>query len=176
MGLTSESTLYKVQTLFDKLFSINSLLDRHVYLLDIKWNMPKYQDYLHHKVSHRFPLLADRIQEFGSIRGDLFYRGIVPEHKEEYDSVSDLTKSYVMELAEVEKLCSECIYTAIDNKDLMYEDFIREFEIEVIAPMEKQAVVFYDAIKEYEKAGDIRKWNKDYTAFILPDSDEKDGD
>lgn len=176
MGLTSESTLYKVQTLFDKLFSVNSLLDRHVYLLDIKWNLPKYQDYVHHEISHKFPLYADKIQGFGSLRGDLFHRGIVPEHKEDYDSVSDLTQSYVMELAEVEKLCTECIYTAIDNKDFMYEDFIREFEVEIIAPLVKQAVVFYNAIKEYEKAGDIRKWNKDYESFVLPDSDDEDGD
>lgn len=176
MGLTSDKTLEKVQLLFDKLFSVNSLLDRHVYLLDIEWNLPKYQDYLHHKISHKFPLLADQIQSFGSLRGDLFYRGIVPEHKENFDSVAKLTESYVLALAEVEKLCGDCISVAIENKDLMYEDFIREFQVEEVAPMVKQAVVFYQAISEYEKANDIRKWNKDYESFILPDSEDEDGD
>ena len=59
MGFTSKNTLEKVQLLFDKMFDINSLLDRQVYLLDTKWNLQKYQDYVHHKISHKFPLYAD---------------------------------------------------------------------------------------------------------------------
>lgn len=174
MGLTSEKTLEKVQALFDKMFDINSLLDRQVYLLDIKWNMPKYQNFVHHKISHQFPLFADKIQEFGSLRGDLFFRGIVPSHREDYDTVSELTSAFVMELAEVEKICADCIYTAIENKDLMYEDFIRSFQVDIIAPMVKQSVVFYNAIRAYEDNGDIRKWNKDFDDWIIPKFEEED--
>lgn len=174
MGLTSEKTLDRIQALFDKMFDINSLLDRQVYLLDINWNMPKYSNFLHHKISHEFPLYADKIQEFGSLRGDLFFRGVVPAHRENYDSVASLTEDFVMAVADAEKLCQECIYSAIDNKDLMYEDFIRSFQVDVIAPMVKQSVVFYNAIKEYEKNNDIRKWNKDFDDWIIPHFEEED--
>jgi hypothetical protein len=173
MGLTSEKTLQKVQSLFDEFFNLNSLLDRHVYLLDNKWNLPKYQDYVHHSISHAMPLLADLVQDFGSLRGDLFHRGMVPAHNEDYNSVSEMTQSYVMELAEVEKLCADCIYTAIENKDLMYEDFIRDFEINKVAPLIKQAVVFYNAIKSYEQENSIAKWNKDFTTYIIPQFQDK---
>ena len=175
MGLTSQKTLEKVQLLFDKMFDINSLLDRQVYLLDIKWNLPKYQDYVHHKISHQFPLYADKIQEFGSLREDLFYRGIVPSHIEDYNSVSEMTIKYLDELFIVEKLCADCIYTAIENKDLMYEDFIRNFSIEIVAPLIKQASVLSKAIYSYEKHNDISKWNKDFEYWIIS-YNSKDGD
>lgn len=174
MGLTSEKTLEKIQILFDKMFDINSLLDRHAYLLDIQWNMPKYSDFLHHKISHKFPLYADKIQEFGSFRGDLFFRGVVPAHREMYKTVTDLTEDFVMAIADAEKLCLGCIESAIENNDLMYEDFIRSFQVDIIAPMVKQSVVFYNAIKEYEISNDIRKWNKDFDDWIIPQFEEEE--
>ena len=172
MGLTSKPTLDVIQRLFDKFFDLNSLLDRHVYLLDIKFNLPKYQDYVHHSISHEMPLFADKIQEFGSLRGDMLYRGIVPEHREDYNKVQDLTESYVLALGDVEKLCGEAINTAISQGDLMYEDYIRSFEVDVVAPLIKQATVFYRAIKDYEDRNELYKWNKDFSSYIIG----KDGD
>lgn len=167
MGLTSEKTLNEVQKLFDKFFDLNSLLDRHVYLLDIKWNLPAYQNYVHKSLSHQMPLYSDIIQEFGSLRGDLFYRGQVPMHNEMYATVYEMTEAFVMELAETEKLCANAIKEAIANGDLMYEDFMRDFQIKYIAPLTKQAVVFYNAIKEYETTGNLMKWNKDFESYII---------
>lgn len=167
MGLTSEKTLAVVQRLFDKFFDLNALLDRHVYLLDIKWNLLKYQDYVHHEISHKMPLLADEVQNFGSLRGDLFYRGSIAEHKEDYSTVTELTQAYVIALAELEKICGMAIKTAWENEDMLYEDFLRDFEVRIIAKLIKQAAVFFDAIKVYEIEGNLYKWNKDFTSYII---------
>jgi hypothetical protein len=167
MGLTKTETLSKIQLLFDKFFDANALLDRQVYLLDIMWNMPHYQDYIHHSISHLMPLLADDIQTFGSLRGDLFYRGIVPEHKETYDTVTALTEDYVSMLGDIESLCSQCILLASKNEDLMYEDFLRDFEINKIAKLTKQATIFYNAIRSYESSGNIFKWEDDFDSYII---------
>lgn len=172
MGLTSKNTLGTVQKLFDKFFDLNAMLDRQVYLLDIKWNLPKYQDYVHHEIAHLFPVLADEIQGFGSLRGDLFFRGAIAEHNEDYESVSDLTQAYVLGLAELEKLCSVAIKVAIENDDIMYEDFLRDFEVKNIAKLEKQAIVFYEAIKAYELEGNLYKWNKDFKSYIIDKEDD----
>lgn len=167
MGLTSEKTLQVVQKLFDKFFDINALLDRQVYLLDIKWNLPKYQDYVHHEIAHLMPSLADDIQLFGSLRGDLFYRGKIDEHKEDYNSVSELTEKYIMELSNLEDLCRDAIKTASENDDIFYEDYLRDFSFNKVVPLTKQAVVFYNAIRMYEEKGNLEKWNKDFTSFII---------
>ena len=167
MGLTSKSTLDAVQKVFDKFFDLNSLLDRDVYLLDIKWNMPKFQKYLHENHSHQFPLLADKVQEFGSLRGDLFYRSAVPAHNQDYEKVSDMFKDYAFQLSELEDMFASAIYTAIENKDLMYEDFMRSFQVEEIAKFTKQVAVFYEAIKSYENDSQVFKFNKDFESWII---------
>lgn len=167
MGLTSKPTLEAVQKVFDKFFDLNSILDRDVYLLDIKFNMPKFQKYIHEEHSHKMPLLADMIQEFGSLRGDLFYRSEVPAHFEEYVKVSDMFKKYVFELSNLEDMCAEAINIAIENKDFMYEDFMRSFEVEQLAKFTKQVAVFYQAIKDYESANQIFRFNKDYESWII---------
>lgn len=167
MGFTSEKTLASVQILFDKFFDINALLDRQVYLLDIKWNLPKYQDYLHHNVAHLMPLLADDLQSFGSLRGDLFYRGKIDEHSENYENVSKLTERFVMELSAIEDLCKNAIKVASENGDIFYEDYLRDFSFNEIVPLMKQAIVFYNGITAYEAKGDLERWNKDFTSFII---------
>lgn len=169
IGLTHEKTLECIQTLFDKFFDINALLDRQVYLLDIKWNLPSYQDYVHHDIAHLMPELADKIQFFGSLRGDLFHRGAILAHAEDYNSVSELTERYVLELANLEELCKKCINVASENSDILYEDFLRDFAFNNLAKLEKQAIVFYNAIKVYESNNDLVKWNKDFKSFIIND-------
>lgn len=167
MGLTSENTLREAQRLFDMFFQGNALFDRIVYVLDIKFNLPKFQDFMHHGISHRLPLDADEIQDFGSLRGDLFYRGALNEESEDYSSVSAALHAGAMFFAEVEKQCAVVIQTAIENGDLMYEDFIRDFEIRTVAPYVKQFIVLYNAALEYEREGTIAKFNDDYATFVI---------
>lgn len=168
MGLTSTNTLTEIQKLFDMFFQGNAFFDRLVYVFDIKFNMPKFQDFLHHGISHKLPLDADALQEFGSLRGDLFYRGALTEEQKDYSSVSAALHDAVIFFAELEKQCGVAIHTAIDNGDLMYEDFLRDFEIKVIAPYEKQMIVLYTAAVDYERENAIVKFNNDFGAYILP--------
>ena len=57
----------------------------------------------------------------------------------------------------------------------MYEDFIRNFSIQIVAPLIKQASVLSKAIYSYEKHNDISKWNKDFEYWIIS-YNSKDGD
>lgn len=167
MGLTSENTLREVQKLFDLFFQGNALFDRIVYVLDIKFNQHKFQDFMHHTISHRLPLDADKIQEFGSLRGDLFYRGALTEERDDYTSVSAALHAGALFFADVEKQCGVAIQTAIDNGDLMYEDFIRDFEVHVVAPYIKQLIVLYTAASDYERENSIAKFNDNFDSFVL---------
>ena len=167
MGLTSENTLREVQKLFDMFFQGNALFDRMVYVLDIKFNQTKFQDFMHHGISHRLPLDADKIQEFGSLRGDLFYRGALTEESKDYASVSAALHDGALFFADVERQCGKVISTAIENGDLMYEDFTRDFEIRVVAPYIKQMIVLYNAALDYERENSIAKFNDNFESFLL---------
>lgn len=166
MGLTSEKTLRHIQTLFDMFFQMNAKMDRQVYVLDIKFNCPKLQEFWH-KVSHQFPLLADKVQDFGSLRGDLFYRGALNTEDKDYSKISDLFYDFVIYISEIEKWCDKCIDIAIENNDKMYEDFLRDFGINTLAVYSKQAIVLYKMAIEYEKNGAEYKINKDYKDWLI---------
>ena len=84
MGLTSEKSLVEIQRLFDMCFLGNAIFDRQVYILDIRQNMPKFSEWFHENIAHQLPLWADTIQTFGSLRGDLFYRGAIEKQDKDY--------------------------------------------------------------------------------------------
>lgn len=170
MGLTSEKSLIEVNKLYNLCFEANALCDRISYVLSIKYNMIDFGDWFHHNIAHRFvgDLFADKIEAYGELRGDLFYRGMIPEQSQDWVTVSLAMKDFVMKTAEIEKQCIFALHTCADNQDEGFEDFLRDLNINSISPMIKQSTVFYEAIKSYESANDVHKWNKDYKAWVIP--------
>ena len=47
------------------------------------------------------------------------------------------------------------------------KDFLRDFEIKHIAPLIKQASIFYEAIKKYELANNLHLWNENFESYII---------
>jgi len=167
MGLTSKNTLDAIYRIFDYAFKANSICDNIVYYLDIKQNQPSFQKFFHENVAHIFPMFADKIQSFGSLRNDIFHRGEVTKSDKQYNSTSEAVEDFVLAMVELETLTINAIKIAIQNEDFAYEDFLRDFNFSILPIYTKQALVFYDAIKTYEQTDDIHKWNSDYESFII---------
>lgn len=172
MGMTSEKSLLEIQKLYDMCFQINSRLDRMVYLLDIEFNLPKFQDYFHHKISHLFPLLADKIQDFGSKLRDLFYRGSLEKSNSTYETVSSMMADFVALISNLQLQCVNAIKVCIENDDIMYEDFLRDFQKNEIVPLLKQSTIFHNATRDYEENNNIYKWNSDFTTYVIESGDD----
>lgn len=170
MGMTSERALNEVQKLFDLCFDANSLTDRVVYVLSVRYNMVDFADWLHHKIAHYFTgeNLADGIEAFGEKRGDLFYRGEVQAHKEEYAKPEEALKAVTMAIANVEYQCKVAIRTCAETDDLSYEDYLRTINVETIAPLLKQMTVLYNQMVAYADTRDTHKFNKDFEAWLIP--------
>lgn len=169
-GLTSEDSYTEILKLYNLCFDANSLCDRIVYVCSIKFNMIKFAEWFHQKIAHAFTgdLFADGIEAYGELRGDLFYRGEITRHSEDYASVTDAMKSFVLKVTEIEKQCRKAIHTCADNGDEGFEDYLRDLNLSHISPMLKQAMVFYNATKDYELHNALYKWNKDFYAWIIP--------
>lgn len=169
MGMTSEKALLEVQKLFDMCFDANSLTDRVVYVLSIKYNMVKFADWLHHSVAHYFTgdSLADGIEAFGEKRGDLFYRGSVKEHKEDYERPEMALKAVAVAVGDIEMQCKNAIKACSESEDYSYEDFLRNVNVGSIAPLLKQITVLYNQMVAYADTRDTHKFNKDYEAWLI---------
>lgn len=169
MGLTSEQSLIEIQKLFDMCFDKNSMFDRIVYVTKIKFNLIKFGDWFHQNIAHLVTgdNFADGIEAYGELSGDLFHRGAIPEHSENYSSVTSEMEAFVMSAVEIREQCVKALKTCIANNDEHYEDFLRDFNVRNISLLIKQATVFYEAVKQYEDNGDLRKWNKDFKSYII---------
>lgn len=167
-GLTNENALKEVQKLSDLLFDANALADRMVYVLDIQYNCVDFNEWFHHNIAHWFPIVADHISDYASLRQDLLYRGEIKRHEEEYSSISQLFEKLVLKVKEIENQCVIALHSCADNGNEGFEDFLRDFNIKYISPMLKQCIVFYNASVSYERNNAIYKWNKDFEAYILP--------
>ena len=169
-GLTNEVSLNEIQKLFDLYFDANSLCDRMAYIFSIKYNMVDFANWFHHNICHYFTgdNGADGIEAFGELRQDLFYRGLVPEHKEDYESMSKALEILTLKVKELEDQCVRAIKSCAETNNLSYEDFLRSFNVDKIVPLLKQSIVLYNAVLEYEKNDCLCKWNKDYEAYLLP--------
>lgn len=168
MGLTNNSSLNEIIKFYNKCFDINSLLDRDSYILSVKYNCVDFGEWIHKNLAHYMPELADKVEAFGELRGDLFYRDIVPKHAEEYSNIVEMFEKFVFEVVELEKMCVTALRSCAESGDEAYEDLLREINVKDIAQLVKQSAVFYEAIKSYYNANDIYKWNKDFRAWIIP--------
>ena len=171
MGLTNEKSLQEIIKLYNLCFDCNSFCDRVAYIISVKYDMIEFGNWFHHSIAHAFTgdNFADGIESFGELRGDLFYRGNVPEHSENYQKFSDCFEAFVFMVSEIQKQTLIAIDECIKNRDVAYEDFLREFNVKNVTVMLKQAITLYRIIGEYEKNNALYKWNVDYKNWVLPE-------
>lgn len=171
MGLTNNRALVEIQKLYDQCFDCNALADRAVYVLSIRYNMVKFADWLHHKVAHYFTgdALADGIEAFGEKRGDLFYRGEIGRHAEEYDKPEEALHALTLAVATLENQCRIAIRVCAETNELSFEDYLRGVNQNAIAPLLKQLTVLYNQMVAYADTRDTHKFNKDYSAWLIPE-------
>ena len=133
--------------------------------------MVKFADWLHHNIAHYFTgdSLADGIEAFGEKRGDLFYRGEVQSHKEDYAKPEDAIKAIAVAVGALESQCKRAIRVCAETDDLPYEDFLRNVGVEAIAPLLKQVTVLYNQMVAYADTRDTHKFNKDFEAWLIPE-------
>lgn len=169
MGLTNDIALMEIQKLYDMCFDTNAKCDRMVYLLSLPYNMIDFSKWFHENIAHTFPVWADTIQGYGYMRGDLFYRGAIGEHRENYTDVVSMMEDLAITVRDIEKQCVKALKVCAENESEGFEDFLRDFNIKHITPMLKQITVFYNQIKAYSDNRDLHKWNRDFESWLIPE-------
>lgn len=166
MGLTKIDTLKEVQKLFDMYFQANSLLDNVVYAFDIDFNMSKFADFLHLHISHEMPLLADKLNDFGRLRGDRFVRGALYANDEKYADEVTALNEVLQFFLEIEKQTDIAINTAIKDNMKVWEDFLRSFQVDEQVKYTHQINKFLQGLNEYIEYGIKPSFSKDFGTYI----------
>jgi ferritin len=164
--MTKQGTLIEVQKLFDMYFQANSLLDSVVYSIDIDFNMPQFADFIHLQISHIMPLLADKLNDFGRLRGDKFNRGALEPNVSNYTSPYMCMYIVTEYFTKIEEQIDTAINMAIRDNMKMWEDFLRGFQVSEQSKYTHQINVFGKAIKSYEDDNILSSFNKDFKSYI----------
>lgn len=168
MGLSKETTKLEAEKLFNMYFQMNSKLDTIVYCLQNDFNLTRFADFVHHSLSHLMPLWADNIQEFADLRGDKFHRSALQASVGDYNSPIECMKDAYEYCLELERQLNIGIKTAIQNDDLMYEDFLRDFNFSKQAQLTHQIYKFKVALEDYDEDNIVALFNKDFDSYIIP--------
>lgn len=174
LGMTKSSTLFEVQKLFDMYFQANSMLDNIVYALDVDFNMSKFSDFVHIQISHKMPLLADNLNDFGRLRGDRFHRGALLANDRQYMSPLEALQDIDNYFAQIEEQIGRAIDVAINDRMKMWEDFLRTFEVDEQAKYTHQIKKFIRGMQDYSEDGILSSFAKDFGAYITLSGDTVD--
>lgn len=176
MALIKELTAQELQKLVDASFNLNSIFDNIVYGLQSELRMPKFASFIHHRISHSFPLdFADSIQEFASSRGVRIKRGIVYANDKIYKSAVEAISVGYNALVEFETALNSAIDICIDENSKSTEDFLRNLSVNVLNHYIHQMSRFAEGLMAYEEDNITSSFNKDFESYIteyFEDSEE----
>lgn len=136
----------KLQELLGFLFIGNSILDNCVYQLDVKFVMPNTSNIFHEEVAHKLPLLADKISEYASSRGEYLHRPVVPENTGDYVNIKEIFDNILEYMVDLEKITEETIRFSEIERDRVTRLFLESFLLEVI-PYTKIAIDMVDYVE-----------------------------
>lgn len=168
-GFISDVTLDECQKLVDLCFEGNAILDNIVYAMNIlPLNTPKLYEFVHYSISHALPTtFADKITDYLLMEGSPVHRGAIPIHDKEYTDLISCFEDIQDIFLNIKKQVELTIDTAATNKDDGIEDFLRSFNVDIVSLYLKQSIVLLNAVKQYDEAGILPSFNKEFESYII---------
>lgn len=127
MSLISEDINNELNDLIGKANNINRLLDRQMSLLSSKFLMKRTAHLLHPIHAHYFSLVfADAVAEYQDKRGNLSVYPGTPDNygNVDYNNPTELFKSSLEEILDLESKMNEVIDLCNEEKDMMTSSFL----------------------------------------------------
>lgn len=168
-GLTNKIALTEIVKLYNMGFDFNSKCDRASYVLSVSMNYPNLGEFVHHQLAHRITgdEFSDKIEYYGELRHDLFYRDALEAHYENYNSVSDLFEELTLSASNIQNQCIKTIKIAAETNDFGYEDLLREINKDFLTPLLKQCMMLQEASKKYDRDNKGYKFEKDFVVYLI---------
>lgn len=161
--LIPETLNNKLDEIVTKCFALNRIYDRGVSILNIKFVMNNTVKFIHPKIAHKFPALADIVSDYQGSRNNLTFYGATPEDRSDYTSPLEFFEKILDEMYDFESLISEALELSRDEDCVTYA-FILRFTEEV-AKVTEQSILLADKATAYN--GDWMLFDHNIEDFII---------
>lgn len=162
--LVQPKTKQYVMKSIKKAFQMNALIDRMVYVLQVKFAMVQASDKLHHELAHKYPLLADQLADPLLDFNEDVFRPSVEEESKDYASIVSVFEELLTETVALNGILRDAREAADEAGDSNIRVAMDKV-IESYQPYIKQAIVLRDKAVLY--ADDIKCFDKDFNLFWL---------
>ena len=150
-----------------KLFKANAVMDCISSRLDTVFAMPKASEILHHRIAHKFPLLADIITEYLGKRNYAVYYGAIPQIDYRYDKPSEYFWEFVNIMGEIRDDINIAIEMANNIKDFSASDMLSSFLSEYVDLYTKQSFIFYYQSLQEEEHCNLSSFNSHFENLMI---------
>lgn len=167
MALIDIELGYLMNVVSQKLFKANAVMDCISSRMDTVFGMPKASEILHHRIAHKFPLLADIITEYLGKRNYAVYYGLIPQIDYRYDKPSEYFWEFVNMMGDIRDDINKAIEMAEKVKDYSASDVLASFLSEHIDLYTKQAFILYYQSLQEEEHGNLSSFNSHFEDLMI---------
>ena len=138
----------KLDEIVTKCFALNRVYDRAMSILSIKFVMNNTVKFIHPKIAHKFPALADVVSDYQGSRNNLTFYGVTPEDRSDYTSPLEFFEKILDEMYDFESLLSEALELSKDEDCVTYA-FVLRF-VEQVSKVTEQCILLADKASAYK--------------------------
>ena len=154
--LINERTIKEINLVSQQCFWLNRVVDRAVSVLGVKFGMPITSKILHQGLAHKYPLLADSVNEILDMYNELVDYLDTPADTRDYEDIVELFQTILDENIKLYDMTRSAIFVSRETRDVNVEthllDFledINEYIAQTITLRDK-AVSLKDNVEMYE--------------------------
>lgn len=154
--LINERTIKEINLVSQQCFWLNRVVDRAVSVLGVTFGMPITSKILHQGLAHKYPLLADNVNEILDMYNELVDYLETPADTRDYEDIVELFQVILEENIKLYDMTRNAIFVSREMKDFNVEthllDFledVNEYVAQVITLRDK-ALSLKDNVEMYE--------------------------
>lgn len=154
--LISKETIKEINLVSQQCFWLNRVVDRAVSVLSVTFGMSLTSKVLHQGLAHKYPLLADSVNEILDMYNELVSYLETPADTRDYEDVVELFQTILDENIKLYDMIGNAIFVSREMKDFNVEahllDFledVNEYIAQAITLRDK-AVSLKDNVEMYE--------------------------
>ena len=154
--LINERTIKEINLVSQQSFWLNRVVDRAVSVLGVKFGMPITSKILHQGLAHKYPLLADSVNEILDMYNELVDYLETPADTRDYEDIVELFQTILDENIKLYDMTRSAIFVSRETRDVNVETHLLDFLEDVneyiaqTITLRDKAVSFKDNVEMYE--------------------------
>lgn len=166
-GLLTKEIKESLEKVISHCFYANRILDRICSVLSVSFVMPITSNILHHKLAHRYPILADVVSDYMDSRDCTTIYGETVKGDQEYENYLECFNKVLEINLELEKLIKDSIELALKIGDYTTKVYLEKFLLD-ITPITKDILFLVDKAEMYgDNETGMMRFDHDITDFNI---------